>query len=322
MGEIRVDPLSGESVIVAPVRNDRPHSEASHGRVERECVFCPGHEDQTPHSVLELRMSEGASWFVRVFPNLYPIVSSPMPRGGGSETSRPALGVHEVVVETPQHEQEMSQRTPQQLFLTLKAYRERLTSLLATGGIHYVAIFRNKGPRAGASLGHPHSQIVALHYTPRAVTQTVQRWRHHHARTGSCLLCDELQLECGAKSRIVLEQDGFILYVPHGATMPAEMVLAPLRHQTSFAGADDETLSRMSTVLLAALGRLHAAFDDPDYNLVLQTWPRARQKDEWLHWYLRIIPRLAVLGGFELSTGDYVVTLTPEDAAAKYRETQ
>ena len=322
MSEVRIDALSGESVIVAPTRSERPHAHRTDEPMTRGCPFCPGHEDETPPAVLELPL-KGSSlpWFVRVFANLYPIVSSPS-QGRISERSagaRPAGGVHEVIVETPFHEQEIAQRTPEELKLTLLAYRERLSSLSATAGIRYVTLFRNQGAGAGASLAHPHSQAVALSYLPKDVARTVQRWRRHHSRTGRCLLCDELEHERRAQSRIVLEQDGFVLYVPRGAVMAGEMVLAPSRHEACFVGAGEETLSRMSVILLDALGRLNTAFDEPAFNLVLQSWPRARRADEALHWYLRMIPRLAVLGGFELATGDFVSTLSPEEAAVRYR---
>ena len=320
MSELRIDALTGDTVIVATVRSSRPHSQ---GRSKQQaCPFCPGQEGETPASVLELPLKPGSKrWFVRVFPNLYPIVSSPL-QTNERENGKPvqlARGVHEVIVETPLHDQEMVQRTPDELRLTLVAYRERLSSLLATRGIRYVTVFRNKGNEAGASLGHPHSQVVALHYLPRSVARTVRRWRRYRAKHGRCLLCDELKEERAHKERIVADHDGFVLFIPHAVAMSGEMILAPAKHEASFVDATDVALARMSRALLDALQRLHSAFEGRDYNLVLQTWPRGRQEDEALHWYLRIIPRLSTLGGFELATGDYVGTLAPEEAVALYR---
>ncbi len=134
------------------------------------------------------------------------------------------------------------------------------------------------------------------------------------------MLCDELARELKTGTRIVLQRDGFVLYAPFGSPVSGEMILAPLDHVADFGSVADETLSRISQVLLSAVRRLDIATNDPAYNLVLQTWPKGRQRDEALHWYLRIIPRRASLGGFELATGDYVSTLTPEAAAATYRE--
>ena len=319
MSELRTSVLTGDTVILAPVRNSRPHSESGE---EEACPFCPGQEDQTPGSVLELPLKPGSKqWFVRVFPNLFPIVSTPMQTAEREDPDpiRLAQGIHEVIVETPDHEQEMAQRTPEELRLTLLAYRERLGSLLQTRGVRYVTVFRNQGNEAGASLGHPHSQVVALRYVPRHVSLAVQRWHRYYTGAASCLLCDELARERRLKERVVLEQDGFVLFVPVAEAMSGEMVLAPRSHTPSFVGATDASLTKMSSVLLEALRRLQTAFEDRAFNLVLQTWPRGRQADEALHWYLRIIPRLSVLGGFELATGDYVGTLTPEAAAALYR---
>jgi UDPglucose--hexose-1-phosphate uridylyltransferase len=224
-----------------------------------------------------------------------------------------------VIVETPLHDQEMADRTPDEVLLTLLAYQQRLRATEALPGIRYASVFRNKGAAAGASLAHPHSQAVGLPYVPEKVSRSVRRWRRHLARTGNCLLCDEIELERAAGQRLVLEQDGFVLYVPRGAVMPGELVLAPLLHPGSFGDVGKELLEGLSRTLIAALGRLRAAHRDPPYNLVLQTWPVNRRDDPALHWYLRIVPRLAVLGGFELASGDFVSALSPEAAGEMYR---
>jgi UDPglucose--hexose-1-phosphate uridylyltransferase len=109
------------------------------------------------------------------------------------------------------------------------------------------------------------------------------------------------------------------MYVPRGAVMPGELVLSPVPHAGSFGNVRIELLEGLSRTLIAALGCLRAAHGDPPYNLVLQTWPVNRRIDPALHWYLRIVPRLAVLGGFELASGDFVSTLSPEAAAEMYR---
>ncbi len=180
MSEVRHDALSGDTVILAPVRGGRPHS---NGPRDPSCPFCPGQEHETPPALLELSLAESpSSWFVRVFPNLYPIVSKPDETMEMLPGARPVGGAHEVIVETPRHDQEMAQRTPEELELTLQAYRERLNALLTQPGIRYVSVFRNKGAMAGSSLAHPHSQIIALSYVPAAIANTVRRWRRHHTR--------------------------------------------------------------------------------------------------------------------------------------------
>jgi UDPglucose--hexose-1-phosphate uridylyltransferase len=314
MSELRVDALSGETVIVAPGRSQRPRSQQPAGPVAHGCPFCPGQEDQTSPAVLELALDGSPGWFVRVFPNLYPIVSV-----HDDATAGPASGAHEVIVETPLHDQEMADRSPEELGLTLLAYRGRLKTLGAAPSMRYVSVFRNQGAAAGSSLAHPHSQVVALRYVPAKVAQMVRRWRRHFRQTGRCLLCDEIAHERGSGQRVVVEQDGFVVYAPHGAVLPGELILAPVDHAGSFGDVPDAVLAGFSRVLIDMLRRLRAAFEDPPHNLVLQTWPVSRRRDEALHWYVRIAPRLAVLGGFELATGDYVSTLSPEDAAALYR---
>jgi UDPglucose--hexose-1-phosphate uridylyltransferase len=213
----------------------------------------------------------------------------------------------------------MHLRTPEEVQLTLKAYKHRLLTHLGAPGIRYVAVFQNRGPAAGASLEHPHSQVVALSYVPGHVAALVRRWRRHHAKNGACLLCEQLTRERQAGTRIVREQDGFVLYAPYGSVRPGELMLAPLRHRTRFDDEDAQAVAPLSDLLIYGLRQMNAAFEDLSYNLVLQTWPRGRRDDAALHWYLRMIPRRTELGGFELSTGDFVSSLAPDDAAEMYR---
>jgi UDPglucose--hexose-1-phosphate uridylyltransferase len=320
MSERRRDPLTGSYVILAPKRRERPNSHDG-GSSPGECPFCPGREEETPPSVLEFSLAGESSWYVRAFPNLFPIVGPDQLDSGGTPVAfgDAVSGRHEVVVETPLHDHEMSLRTPEELVLALMAFRARLRVLLAMPDIRHVVVFKNRGPAAGESLDHPHSQIVALSYVPPFVSRTVASWRGHFRRAGCCLLCQQLSRERDAGLRLIREQDGFSLSSPSGAARPGEMVLAPLHHQAGFAATTDDALAGLSRALLSALRRMRTAFDNPPYNLVLQTWPRSRQEDEALHWYLSIVPRLGTLGGFELATGEYVSTVSPEEAAALYR---
>jgi UDPglucose--hexose-1-phosphate uridylyltransferase len=316
MSEVRRDPLSGETVIISPGRGDRPNSNESDAP---SCPFCPGHEDETPPAVLEMPLAASESWFVRVFPNLYPIVSPSSPAVGSDGQER-VEGAHEVIVETPSHEQEMHQRTQEEVRLTLMAYRHRLSTHLGTPGIQHVSVFQNRGPRAGASLDHPHSQVVALSYVPSGVTRHVRRLRRYQSRSGVCLMCREIAREQEAGVRIVDAEGELLLYAPYAAVRPGELVLAPTAHKTRFGDEGDDGLWSMAGLLLSGLKRMHAVYDELSYNLVLQTWPKGPQADPALHWYLRMIPRQSELGGFELSTGDFVSEISSEDAAAMYRD--
>jgi UDPglucose--hexose-1-phosphate uridylyltransferase len=323
--QLRRDPLSGRQLIVAPGRGRRPNAghDDSDARRSEGCPFCPGNEDQTPPASLEFPEREGVhGWYVRVVPNRFPIVSeehASLPGAKARFVPSDALGFHEVVVETPEHDLEMAQRAPDQLYLTLFAYRSRLQSLFSQGQIRYVTLFKNKGFAAGNSLVHPHSQIAGLAFVPEAIVAAVRRWQRYRRVNGGCLLCDLIERERRDVVRLVQDEAGFVALSSFAGWGAGELLLAPVQHATSFAASDDELLRRMGVVLSWLLRSLRDSQNDPDYNLVLETWPKRAQRDPALHWYLRIIPRGSVLGGFELATGIIVDTHLPEDVAATLR---
>ena len=317
---LRKDPLSQEWVIVAPARSNRPSLETG---LVRECPFCPGNEALTPPSLLELRgQGPTAPWFVRVVENLFPIAARQQYRPAGTRDtllrSIPAAGAHEVVIETPLHDQEMAAREPFELSLTLEAYRSRLAALMARDDIRHVFIFKNKGAEAGTSLAHPHSQIVALARVPDSVRRRFQVARRHFSTSGSCLLCAVVQEERKEEQRVVLDRDGFFAFAPFAQSVSGQILLVPLRHSPSFTTASPEEVAALSRCLKWLLTKVDAVLGQPAYNLILREPPKPWHVDPALHWYLEVVPRLTQFGGFELATGIPVSTLPPEAFVRDY----
>jgi UDPglucose--hexose-1-phosphate uridylyltransferase len=319
--EIRTNTLTGESVVVAASRSTRPHDTIEG---EQTCPFCPGHESLTPPTILELKEDGTASnWYVRVVENLFPIVGqssglAPTTQNGAFR-SAPAAGAHEVVIETPHHDQEIPDREPGQLLLTLQAWQARVQAQFARREIRYVVIFKNRGVEAGTSLEHSHSQIAGLSVVPSAVLGQIQAARRYFRRSGRCRLCEDVRAEREAGERVVFDEDGFIAYVPFAAPFAGQVRIIAKAHAPSFTDASEATLAAMSRCLRLLLVRLDAGFDRPAFNLILTTAPKAWNHDPALHWYLEIIPRIARVGGFELATSLQISTLSPEDGAQLYR---
>jgi UDPglucose--hexose-1-phosphate uridylyltransferase len=312
--ELRQDPLSNEWVIVAPGRARRPGEVAI---PTTACPFCPGNEALTPPSLLLLQ-DEGAAdaWFVRVVENLFPVVAGegrhPRTFEDASFRSTQAVGAHEVVIETPHHDQEMALRGPAQLALSLRAYQDRLSTLMARDDIRYVVAFKNRGAEAGTSLPHPHSQIIGLARVPQSVRRRVQRARRHFRASGICLLCDLVQAERHKGGRVILDQDGFFAFAPFAQSVAGQILLVPLHHSPSLAAASEAEIAAMSRCLQLLLSKIDAALDRPPFNLILHEAPKPWRLDPALHWYWELIPRLTKLGGFELATGMSVNALSPE----------
>jgi UDPglucose--hexose-1-phosphate uridylyltransferase len=329
--ELRIDPLTGLRVVLAPKRSERPLSfqpSEVHAQAREQCPLCEGREDWTPPETWALRPGGGApdtpGWLVRAVPNKYPLLAEgeapadpvdPLEEGRGDPqlfSSSPATGVHEVIAHTPEHLSSISDLSPEQTALALEGWRERARAL---GESAYVHIMVNEGQAAGASLEHTHAQVYGLGFVPTVVARERERFTAHNTRTmGGCLLCDLVQEEVRRRERVIAVDDEAVLIAPYAARMPYELQLIPRKHERSFADAPatgagllHEGLSRLRKVLGAP----------PPLNLWVRTAPRDA---ETFHWHIDVVPRLTQLAGFELGTGVNVNVVAPERAAAELRE--
>jgi len=339
--QLRKDHISGRWVIIAAERSKRPDDFRPGRPDERKpprsggfCPFCPGNEAKTPAEIYAVRGAGSApatsGWKVRVVPNKFPALSRgepPLRERQGIFEFMEGVGDHEVVIETPDHDRDMGDWPASHLAEVLDTYRQRLRALESEPAAKYIQLFKNKGPEAGASLGHPHAQIVAMPIIPRQIKEEIYSAERFHARTGECIFCRTILEERAAAARLVLANGQFCVFAPFASRFPFEMRIVPLRHGPAFSAVRDEELAGLSEILKAALTRLKSAAADPPYNLVLhqspqpgqasKTWP---QIDALFHWYLEILPVLTHVAGFEWGTGYYINPVSPEDAARFLRE--
>jgi UDPglucose--hexose-1-phosphate uridylyltransferase len=319
--ELRQDPISGEEVIVAPGRASRPQVEArtrtrpASQRVA-SCSLCPGNEERTPPPILTLpsRIAIGG-WSVRVIPNLYPVVEPAEAADSGHRVS----GVHEVVVETPRHDERLEDRDIESITLLLETYQARLRDLEARPATRYVQVFKNHGLEGGASLEHPHSQIVALDFIPVGVRRERARASRYLREKGACLLCAMLEEERRLRDRLVFQTEGFVAFAPFASRWAGEVFLVPAAHQASFGDVASDEASGLAGGLKTLLTRLRDVFGAPAYNLVLHTSAGTRYAQA-LHWYWQLTPRLGREAGLEIGTGLRVNSWAPEDVARLLRE--
>jgi UDPglucose--hexose-1-phosphate uridylyltransferase len=309
MPELRRDELTGRWVLVAPGRAARPHTFGSSARDAPgpdACPFCPGNEHLTPPEVY--RTGGGApdtpGWRVRVVPNLYPIV-------GGTDAGPGATGAHEVVVLSPAHESSFARLDRQQATEVLTVLRDRARHHLAAGRA-FVQVAINHGRAAGASIEHPHAQIVALDLVPPAVAQAVERFED----AGHDLVIGDLD-RTGDDLRLV---DGpVVAWCPRAGSAPYELRLALRSPGSRFDEAGDGDVQLLADASRSVLARLGAATGDAPYNLVVHTAPPGAS-DESFHWYIEVQTRMVVVAGFEQGTGILVNTVPPERAARELRE--
>lgn len=328
MSELRHNAATRDWVVIATERAQRPDQFRNHHRKRElpardpDCPFCPGNEEMTPPETWAVRDAQGA-WQVRAVPNkfaAFAMKGSRQRRAQGLLLSLDGVGAHEVIIESPRHDQTIGTLPCSQLELVLRCYRERLCALVEDPRIELVTIFRNHGERAGTSLIHPHSQLIATPVVPPYVRERMDTARAYYDQWGACLYCDMINQELGVRERLVTQNEQFVCFAPHASRQPFEMWVVPRRHHSSFGMVSDEELAGLACVLGEALARLYVGLQDPDYNYMIHTAPYAELDVRHYHWHLQVLPRLSTPAGFELGSGIYITTAYPEQTAEYLRQ--
>jgi UDPglucose--hexose-1-phosphate uridylyltransferase len=328
MPELRKDPIVGRWVIISTERSKRP-SDFTHGGTPRKggpCVFCPGMEHLTPPEVLSYRETgsqpDAPGWRVRAVPNKFPAlrVEGPMGRRGeGLYDLMNGVGAHEVVVDSVDHDRGMADLEPTQIEEVLWAYHDRVLDLTKDERLRYLLVFKNHGAEAGASLEHPHSQLIALPIVPLSVQQELTGARDYFALKERCIFCDIVDQESHDRRRMIFENDGFIVTTPFASRFPFELWVLPKNHGSHFEHAGSQEYKLLAQALKAGLQGLKQTLDDPPFNYIIHSAPLREPQSKHYHWHLEITPALTKVAGFEVGTGFYINPMPPEDAAAHLR---
>ena len=336
--QYRYDILQKRWVIIAGERGKRPidFQLIQDAPESGFCPFCPGNEEKTPNQILSVPEAAGGdprAWKVRVVPNKFPalrVEGDPNRDAEGIYDRMNGIGAHEVVIETPQHRSSLADRSIDEIALVLRVYRDRLVDLMNDTRLKYIIIFKNHGTAAGATLAHPHSQIIATTVTPRTVALELSSCRDHHHVKERCLICDIIKQELADRDRIISADDRFVAFCPYASRFPFEAFIAPRYHQHDYALAADHDLRGLAAIIKDVLTRLNRALDDPPYNLLLHSAPNVRVEPRrthyWdtiqfdFHWHLELLPRITRVAGFEWGTGFYINPTPPEDAARFLRK--
>ncbi len=330
MPELRKDPIIGRWVIVSTERGKRP---SSFGAPEKKktggfCPLCPGNEDKTPPEVFAYR-SHGShpdtpGWSLRVVPNKFPalMVEGDLDRRGeGIYDKMNGVGAHEVIVECEDHNDTPASISLSHFEKVLLAYRERINELYKDSRFKYVSVFRNQGEAAGASLAHPHSQLIALPVVPKRLTEELEGAREYFNYKERCVYCDIIRQEREQTVRIIGENEDFLSFAPFASRFPFESWVIPRRHRSSFEDTPESYYASLAEIFSDVLKRLNMSLEDPPYNFILHTSPGHERVNDYYHWHFEIIPRVTKVAGFEWGSGFYINPTSPEDAAEFLRET-
>ena len=331
MSEIRQNLLTGEWVIIAPERAKRggnlvpPLARTEIPAFVPTCPFCVGNEETNE----ERYRVDGADgkWALRSVVNKFSVLSATgdveiasNARGAGESVN--GVGLHEVLVECPQHHLTAALFSVEHVRHVLEAYVHRFRAFYADSRVRHVIVFKNHGADAGASQQHPHSQIVGIPIVPGQVVERVERSRRYFAEHARCLACTMIAEERAQACRIVCEDEHFVAFIPFAALSPYHLWIFPKVHAACFAELSSEALHALATLLRTVLAKVYGLLENPPFNLVIRSLGPREKNEAHFHWYISIVPRVNKVAGFELGTGMYVNPASPESRAEALREFQ
>lgn len=322
MSQLRLNPLNGRWVTVVAERAQRPSDFAPRvAQVEadpaRPCPFCPGQEEATPPA-LESYDSEGG-WVVRVVPNLYPAFfgddSMAVRNLGPVHVQAAASGIHEVFVFSPVHNETWADLDDRDAATVMGALRDRLKDHARMPHVRYTQAIVNQGREAGASLAHPHGQLLGVPFVPGEILDEERAFARFD---GGCILCTTAEAELADGSRVVYADENVVVVCPFWSGTPYELLVIPLSHDAHLQDSDDDTLTAVGVALRNALAGLRLSVGDVAYNLVFHTAPH--RHDGPFHWHAHVWPKLVTTAGFEMGTGVLINIMPPEQAAQELRQ--
>ena len=289
--------INGKWVISAPRRSHRTNVEKKAG----VCPFCPGKEIEEEELY---RVGEGGEWKVRVVSNKFPFAPN-----------------HEVIIHSPDHHKNFDELPLSAVELILKTYRERFNfhknPTERSGQAGQVYIFNNSGSASGASLAHPHSQLVMIPQNIKLdiapLDQVIYSVSENSENSESQIVRQsEAQKLRNTDAPSVLKTDHFLVFCPVTSEWPDEVWIAPKQNGGGFGFIKDSEITDMAFILsrLVQIFDLRHGHEFP-FNFYI---PPLK------NWYLRLIPRTKILGGFELGTNIIVNTQKPADTFAFIKE--
>lgn len=324
MPELRKDPLTGSWIIISPERRIRPQyfSETGENKLTpKNCPFCQGNESMTPPEVYAIRNKNSQpnqpGWDLRVVPNKYPalrVEGTPDKKADGFYDKMNGVGAHEVVIETPAHEKDMNELTTDQVTEIFLSFKRRILDLKRDIRFKYIQVFKNHLRLAGATIPHPHSQIIALPVVPARLIEIAASAEAHFQNKERCLFCDIIHNEQEYHKRVLLENNEFIVIAPYAPKLPFELAIYPKHHHAAYEYSDDALLRSMAAVIRDTMARLNKTLKQPAYNLVLNNAPFAADNERYFHWHWELIPIISGTGGYELGTYSYINPTPPEEA--------
>jgi UDPglucose--hexose-1-phosphate uridylyltransferase len=334
MSEFRQNPITKNWVLIAPARNKRPDQYKTYSvmfgvpEVDSKCLFCPGNEHSNPE-ILRIdeegkiippgkRLSE---WDIRIIPNKFASLEHTAAyRHKEFYVSHSGDGDHEVII-TRAHNEPVALQSISLVELSIRVFISRISALAQHQELAYVQIFHNHGRDAGASIIHPHYQLMATPIVPPHIHSEILGCYHYFETNKTCIYCDIIKEELLVKDRIVHESEHFVVISAFASRSPFETWILPKKHGARFEEMSEEEIKHLSFVLKVTLGQLYTKLSDPPLNFYIHNMPLKKQEgdrrhsaheEKAYHWHLTIFPRITIWAGFEFATGIPVNPISPE----------
>jgi UDPglucose--hexose-1-phosphate uridylyltransferase len=331
MPELRQNFVTKEWVIISTERARRPSSYAEpserrlssdHPEYAPTCPFCPGNEE------LDLEVAripdDGSPWQVRIVGNRFPALSGegqPIHTVDGVQHRLAGVGLHDVIVTHPRHNTTLALMHPDEVRLVFEIMQQRGQSMARDPRIQQVIYFKNHGKRAGASLIHPHCQMIGMPVVPDTIRRRLIDMQRHFEQTGECAMCRMLEDELVREERIVVVSKHFVAFVLYAALSPFHIWIVPRQHRASYLQVPGHELSDLADVVQQVVSKIHVGLNNPDYNLIIRSAPVREAENLRFHWYISLVPRLSFTAGFEMGSGMHINPSLPEASADFLRET-
>lgn len=258
-------------------------------------------------------------WFLQILPNKYPAVEThfsicPIEENIGPYSRIGGVGFHEIVI-TRDHFRPIALLEENEIGILLNAYKERYISLSKEKCLKYIFIFHNSGKEAGASIEHPHSQIMALPIIPPDVKRSLQGCVNYFKKRKKCAHCAAIEWEIKQKERIIEQNSDFIAFCPYASRTNFEIRIFPLKHASHFEKITQAEIANLADIFKKVFKKIYDKLNNPSYNFFIHTASLFDNSSECYHWHIEILPRISIWAGFELGTGIEVIVISPEKAA-------
>ncbi len=341
MNELRRDPVSGRwSIIIQdPIQTDRllVDLRRRNGRgtekYDSNCPFCQGNEAQTPPEIYAVRDGSPpnrSGWKLRVVPDKFPVLrveGGLNNRAHGMYDLLDGIGAHEIVIETPEHSSWVTDLPEEHVVQILRTYQLRIQDLKRDQRFRYVMVYKSHGEAMGPAANHSYSYVIATPVTPPKVKQELINCAQHYELKERCLICDIVHQEVSEGSRVVIDADNFLSFLPFAAGSPLETWIVPKKHETFY--EMNQELEELAFVFKRTLRAIREVLNDPNYVMLIHSGPNTsfgQRRGYWrtlahdYHWHMEIIPMVRGFTSFELVSGIRVNFIPPEQGAALLRE--